>query len=214
MLMFVSYFAKPINTSEDDILRPTIRVIRIGMSILIRRSCAGAVLPSGMRRAAAASLATSSSTVPSSVASVVVVQRRTQYMQAPGKRDQEAFLSQYEPLDVLNLDETCSAKEVHAAYNRLVAKYGPQGPSPDPKMVDRVTGAYEVLKDPMSPYYIRAHATDNHRKRLQFDMLPEKQRKAVQFQVVIAAIFVACVGGLIVFMSLQPMKKVRHAATR
>jgi preprotein translocase subunit Sec63 len=147
-------------------------------------------------------------------ATATVTQTRTQYMQSPGKRDQEAFLSQFEPLDVLCLPDTCSAQDVTDAFNRLTLKYGPQGPSPDPKMIERVRRAHEVLTDPSSPYYTRAHAGDNERQRLQFDMLPKNHKKALQLHVVLTMILVAGVAWLVIHMALKPMRNVKRAATR
>lgn len=123
-------------------------------------------------------------------------------------------MAQYQPLDVLCLGDSCSASEVHEAHKRLAAKYGPQGATPDPKMLERVNRAHDVLSDPQSPYYTRAHTSDSDRQRLQFEMLPPTNRRAIKIQVGIAGVFVACVFFMVVYMALKPMKNVKRAATR
>jgi preprotein translocase subunit Sec63 len=144
----------------------------------------------------------------------LVAQKRWQYMQAPGKRDQDAFLSQFDPLDVLCLDESCSVKDIHEAHKRLTAKYGPTGPSPDTKAVEKVRRAHEVLTDPTSSYYARAHTSDTDRQRLQFEMLPKGQRKVFQFHIVGCVILIGIVACITLTMAMQPYKRVQRAALR
>lgn len=150
----------------------------------------------------------------SSVASLLTSQKRWQYMQAPGKRDQDAFLSQFDPIDVLGLDESCSAQDIHASHKRLAAKYGPTGPSPDAKMFQKITRAHEVLTDPTSSYYARAHTSDSDRQRLQFEMLPKGQKKVFQVHIIGCIIIILIVMVLTINMALQPYKRVHRAAQR
>lgn len=146
--------------------------------------------------------------------SLIATQKRWQYLQAPGKRDQDAFLSQFDPIDVLGLEESCSAADIHAAHKRLAAKYGPTGPSPDPKMLQKVTRAHEVLADPSSSYYARAHTSDNERQRLQFEMLPKREKKVFQLHIIGCCVVIFIVAVITINMALQPYKRVHRAAQR
>ncbi|KAH9586469.1 hypothetical protein LSM04_004409 [Trypanosoma melophagium] len=144
----------------------------------------------------------------------LTLQRRAQFAQVPGKRDQEAFLSQFDPLDVLALDSNCSVDDIDAAFKRLQSKYAPNGPNPDAKMLDRVCRAHEILKDPGSPYYLRAHASETDRQRLQFQMLPKSKRQLIQIQVGMLMVFLAGIAMLVVSLMVRPVKRSLRAATR
>ncbi|KEG14184.1 hypothetical protein DQ04_00581020 [Trypanosoma grayi] len=165
----------------------------------------------GVRRAA--SVAVSASVGPARH-TTLTTQSRAQFAQVPGKRDQEAFLSQYDPLDVLALDESCTVEEIDAAFKRLSAKYGPNGPCPDPQMVDRVFRAHEILKDPGSPYYLRAHTSEVDRQRLQFQMLPRSKRQLIQLQVGLLMILLVGLAMLVISLMMRPVKRSLRAATR
>ncbi|RHW67451.1 DnaJ domain containing protein [Trypanosoma brucei equiperdum] len=142
------------------------------------------------------------------------VQVRTQFAQIPGKRDQEAFLAQFNPLDVLGLNESCTVDDIDEAFKRMSAKYGPNGPTPNAQMVDRVFRAHEVLKDPASPYYLRAHSSDSDRQRLQFQLLPKRQRRLIKGQAGMLVLFLAGIAMLVISMTFRPVKRMLRAATR
>ncbi|ORC91816.1 uncharacterized protein TM35_000054120 [Trypanosoma theileri] len=144
----------------------------------------------------------------------LTLQRRGQFAQVPGKRDQEAFLSQFDPLDVLALNSDCTVDDIDAAFHRLQSKYAPNGPSPDAKMLDRVCRAHEILKDPGSPYYLRAHTSEVDRQRLQFQMLPKSKRQLIQVQVGMLMVLVAGLTMLVISLMVRPIKRSLRAATR
>lgn len=135
-------------------------------------------------------------------------------MQTPGKRDQEAFLAQYDPLEVLCLSDSCTVSEIDKAHERLAQKYGPGGAFPDEKMAERVRRAHEILKDPASPFYMKAHSSDMDRQRLQFELLPKREKKLLQVHIIFAACLVGGVMLLMINMMLKPMRKGMRAALR
>ncbi|KAG5502784.1 hypothetical protein JKF63_04552 [Porcisia hertigi] len=141
-------------------------------------------------------------------------QRRTQYAQMPGKREQEAFLTQFDPLEVLDLPSDSTLEDIEAAFEKAKAKYGPKGKYPDAKMVDRVFKAYDILKDPDSPYYLKAHSSQTDRQRLQFQLLPKSKRRLIEFQVCFLMLIVLGVAALVINLVLRPMKRSMRAATR
>ncbi|KAG8345866.1 hypothetical protein TRVL_03311 [Trypanosoma vivax] len=151
---------------------------------------------------------------PTGFNAALATQSRGQFAQVPGKRDQEAFLAQFDPLDVLGLDESCSVDDIDKAFQRLSAKYAPNGPSPDVKMVDRVFRAHEVLKDPGSPYYLRAHTSEVDRQRLQFQLLPKHHRRMLQVQVAMLMAFLVGLAVLVISLTFRPVKRTLRAATR
>ncbi|KAG5476920.1 hypothetical protein LSCM1_05253 [Leishmania martiniquensis] len=141
-------------------------------------------------------------------------QRRTQYAQMPGKRDQEAFLTQFDPLEVLDLPPDSTVEDIDAAFERAKAKYGPKGACPDPKMVDRVFRAHEILKDPNSPYYLKAHSSQTDRQRLQFQLLPKSKRRLIELQLCVLMLIVFGVAVLVIKLVLRPINRSMRAATR
>ncbi|KPA79461.1 putative mitochondrial hypothetical protein [Leptomonas pyrrhocoris] len=161
-------------------------------------------------------LLTSNVAVPCSVAeaSPLRVQRRTQYAQNPGKREQEAFLTQFDPLEVLGLEPDCNVEDIDAAFERMKGKYAPNGKSPDAKMVERVFRAHEILKDPDSPYYLKAHSSQTDRQRLQFQLLPKSKRRFIEVQVCILMFIVFAIAVLTIKLVLRPMNRSIRAATR
>nr|CCC94674.1 conserved hypothetical protein [Trypanosoma congolense IL3000] len=144
----------------------------------------------------------------------LTTQVRTQFAQVSGKRDHETFLAQYDPLEVLGLEESCTVDDIDEAFKKMSAKYGPNGPSPNVKMVERVFKARDVLKDPGSPYYLRAHSSDSDRHRLQFQLLPSQQRRFIKFQAGILMSVLAIVALLVISFTFRPMKRMLRAATR
>ncbi|KAG5500119.1 hypothetical protein JIQ42_04454 [Leishmania sp. Namibia] len=141
-------------------------------------------------------------------------QRRTQYAQMPGKRDQEAFLTQFDPLEVLDLPSDSTVEDIDAAFEKAKAKYGPKGKFPDAKMVDRAFRAYEILKDPDSPYYLKAHSSQTDRQRLQFQLLPKSKRRLIELQLCLLMLVVFVVAVLVIKLVLRPMNRSMRAATR
>lgn len=147
--------------------------------------------------------------------STLVQPRRFQFSSAAtANRDQEAFLSQFDPTDVLGIDPDCTIDEIDAAFEKKKAFYAVNGPMPDAKMVNRVFQAHEILKDPNSPYYLKAHTSQTERQRLQFQLLPKNKRRLVELQVaiVMSVLFLGFV--LVVKMCFKPMNHSLRAATR
>lgn len=177
--------------------------VRSALPALVTASTAGGTSLCRSPRCAAATFA-----------GPVLTQRRTQYMPVAGKRDQEAFLSQFDPMDVLGVEEGCMVEDIDAAFERLKSKYAANGATPDAKMLERVFQAHEILKDPGSPYYVRAHSSQTDRQRLQFQLLPKNKRRAIEFQVgiLLCVLFMALF--MLVKLCLAPMKKSLRAATR
>lgn len=141
-------------------------------------------------------------------------QRRTLYYYDPAKREQEAFMSTFNPLSVMGLDEEATAKDIEKAYTALQAQHGPKATKPDTKKMERIDRAYEILKDTTSPFYTKAHASDQNRQRLQLEMLPKKQQRIVQIQLFVLCSIVAF--GFLIFLktAFMPMQKGLRAATR
>ncbi|RNF10040.1 hypothetical protein TraAM80_01776 [Trypanosoma rangeli] len=175
------------------------------------RGCVSRGPPPCARRSLGASLSVCITCVPHTT---LTAQSRTQFAQVPGKRDQEAFLSQYNPLEVLALEESCTVEEIDEAFERMSAKYGPNGPCPDAKLLDRVFRAHAILKDPGSPYYLRAHSSDSERQRLQFQLLPKSKRRLIEVQVGILLLLLVGLAMLVLSLVLRPMKRSIRAATR
>ncbi|KPI87310.1 hypothetical protein ABL78_3593 [Leptomonas seymouri] len=161
-------------------------------------------------------LLTSHTTAPLNMASAspLGVQRRTQYAQNPGKRDQEAFLTQFDPLEVLGLEPDCNIEDIDAAFERMKGNFGPNGKSPDAKMVERVFRAHEILKDPDSPYYLKAHSSQTDRQRLQFQLLPKSKRRIIELQVCVLMFIALGIAILTIKLILRPMDRSIRAATR
>ncbi|EPY42153.1 hypothetical protein AGDE_01770 [Angomonas deanei] len=81
-------------------------------------------------------------------------------------------------------------------------------------MVDRVFRAHEILKDPESPYYMKAHSSQVDRQRLQFQLLPKSKRRLIEVQVgILMCVVVGLVVGTIL-ICFQPVKKTKRAALR
>ncbi|KAK7200401.1 hypothetical protein NESM_000094200 [Novymonas esmeraldas] len=194
--------------------------------VLGRRTAAAAVATSASPRLHGTALRTSASRAPAlllltstrggmhTVGPALGEQRRTQYAQMPGKRDQEAFLTQFDPLEVLDLPSDSTVEEIDAAFEAAKAKYAPNGKYPDAKMVERVFRAHEILKDPDSPYYLKAHSSQTDRQRLQFQLLPKGKRRFVEFQVALLMLIVFGVAVLVIKLVLRPMNRSLRAATR
>lgn len=145
--------------------------------------------------------------------SALCVAARTQYA-GGSNRDQEAFLTQYDPLDVLGLDTDCTVEDIDAAFEKMKAQYAPNGPTPNAKMVDRAFRAHEILKNPDSAYYAKAHTSQTDRQRLQFQLLPKGQRRLVQGQVVVLMSFAFIIFFLTIKVCFSPITKPLRAATR
>ncbi|EPY33554.1 hypothetical protein STCU_02160 [Strigomonas culicis] len=146
-------------------------------------------------------------------AAALQCQRRWQYAQS-GKREHEAFLSQYDPMEVLGIEPDCNVDDIDAAFAAKKALYGPKGRSPDAKMVERVFRAHEILKDPESPYYLKAHSSQTDRQRLQFQLLPKSKRRLIEVQVGILMCIALAIGMMVVAMCFQPVQKAKRAALR
>ncbi|KAL7706416.1 hypothetical protein N2W54_007257 [Lotmaria passim] len=147
-------------------------------------------------------------------ASSLRLQRRTQYAQNPGKREQEAFLTQFDPLEVLGLEPDCNVEDIDAAFERMKVKYAPNGKTPDAKMVERVFRAHEILKDPDSPFYLKAHSSQTDRQRLQFLLLPKSKRRFIEAQVCVLMFIVFGIAVLTIKLILRPMDRSIRSATR
>ena len=127
-------------------------------------------------------------------------------------RSEETFLSQYDPLDVLMLNESVQRSDVEAAYTSLCSEYGPQGKRPDPKKLERVQQAYEILKDSSSIYYQRAQAREDFKHRLAYQFLDVGHRRMAQLRatfafILLGAVFIGSLG-----FAFQPFKKIQRAA--
>lgn len=96
----------------------------------------------------------------------------------------------------------------------MKGKYGPNGPCKNPKLLDRVFQAYEILKDPQSPYYARAHVSQSDRQRLQFNLLPKSQRILISIQGFFLAGIALTALVLVVVLSFLPARRSLRAATR
>jgi preprotein translocase subunit Sec63 len=144
-----------------------------------------------------------------------VAQCRTQYFQAPGKRGEENFLSQYDPLEVLGLSPECTdPKEVERSFIMLQKHFGPQGPHPNEEAFLKVQRAYDILKDVNSPYYMKASVQDSHRRKLQLGMMPPWYRRGLLVHFTLTCIFIAIVFAIFMKLMFQPMNKQMRAALR
>lgn len=178
------------------------------------RTAAAGQLPVLATASARTSLLSRPCASTAATAGALVTQRRSQYMPVTGKRDQEAFLTQFDPMDVLGVETDCNISDIDEAGDRLKGKYGPNGTAPDAKMLDRVVRAYDILKDPDSPFYLRAHSSQTDRQRLQFQLLPKSKRRMIEVQVGFLMCVAFTAAFLLVKMSMQPMRRSLRSATR
>ncbi|CBZ27624.1 conserved hypothetical protein [Leishmania mexicana MHOM/GT/2001/U1103] len=196
-------------------MRPCAIVLHRGtMSASVRPLLGTALRSASSRRQMQFVVSTGAGHAAGVAVSALGEQRRTQYAQMPGKREQEAFLTQFDPLEVLDLPSDSTVEDIDAAFEKAKAKYGPNGKYPDAKMVDRVFQAHEILKDPDSPYYLKAHSSQTDRQRLQFQLLPKSKRRLVEFQVCLLMLIVFGVAVLVIRLVLRPMNRSIRAATR
>lgn len=132
-----------------------------------------------------------------------------------GRRDHDAFLSQYDPLEVLLITESdATIEKVKEQYQLLQAKHAPDGPMPHPKQRERVLKAFEILMDSRSSYYSKARPGDDVRQKLLLQLLPPWQRILLKAQtwgmIALTFFFVASV----LYHTMYPVKKAIRSATR
>jgi hypothetical protein len=127
-------------------------------------------------------------------------------------RSDETFLSQYDPLDVLGLNEQAQRSDVERSYAEMCAEFGPQGRKPDAKRLERVQRAFEILKDPKSIYYMRAVPREDFKHRLSYQFMDSNNKLMSKikgfFGIVLVCIFFFGTMG----MAFQPFKKIHRAA--
>lgn len=126
------------------------------------------------------------------------------------RREQESFLAQYCPLEVLGLVEgENSMKKVVAAYE--AKKKEAKGNKHKTMQVER---AWQVLTDPRSPYYEKAGWQQTHRQQLMIELLPTTQRrqaKAYMYGWGSFAIIGTCI---MIYSMIHPVFRIHRAATR
>lgn len=188
-------------------------------------SVAGSVLRSfALQRSGCSvpcTLATATAGAPSSSAmpplpgqAAAIVGRRFQEVQH-GRRDHEAFLSQHDPVEVLGLSEDdVTYDKAKEAYERLLIHYGPKGPQTSAKMHKRVVQAWEIINDPVSPYYTKARIGDDGRRRLQLAVMPAKHRWLLNAQAGMYVVAAVVFFWFIFYLCMQPVQKGIRSATR
>ena len=126
------------------------------------------------------------------------------------RRDQESFLAQYCPLDVLGLVEgESSLRNITRAYEAKKKTH-----LGDKSSIDLVERAYNVLTDPQSPYYAKQTWQQGHRQRLLVELLPTTQRRQVKFYAYLWGSIGTVAAVMIMYAFLHPIVKIWRAATR
>ncbi len=126
------------------------------------------------------------------------------------RRDQEAFLSQYNPMEELGLYEgVCDIKQIVKAYEEKKKTF-----KGDKVMIERIERAFNVVTDPKSPYFERLTWQQGYRQRLMIELLPKDQRRAAKGY----AYFWGTIGAIailfFIYSFIHPIKKIWRAATR
>jgi hypothetical protein len=154
--------------------------------------------------------AASAGVLVSSSTALAVQARHASMYELAGKREQEGFLVQYDPLQVLGLptDED-NFENVRKAYAELQEAH-----KGDRTRLDKIHRAYTILSDPASPYYVKSRMQDVNRRKMQIQLLPPQQQKLVKFQAFLYTVFVAFGIMTIGYAFLYPVKKMLRAATR
>ena len=135
--------------------------------------------------------------------------------ETPGRRDQEAFLYQYDPLQVLGLPQTTdSAAVVTKAYEAAKAEAGPTGKSPNKTRMERVQKAYDIIMDPQSVFYSKAGVSDQSRKALMLDVMPRASGALLRFQAGVGTILLTIGCFAFFYTILFPVIKMGRAASR
>ena len=135
--------------------------------------------------------------------------------ETPGRRDEEAFLRQYDPLDVLGLSRnTNNIKEVDSAYAKLRDEFGPKSKKPNPQKWERVEKSYKILKDYQSVYYSKQAFNDQNRRDMMLQIMPQgssiwTQAKAMMMT---AVMIIGFFGFL--YVMFYPVIKMARAASR
>jgi hypothetical protein len=126
------------------------------------------------------------------------------------RRDQDSFLSQYCPLEVLGLYEgESNLNNIHAAFAKKKAEA--KGNKYKTTQLER---AYAILTDPRSSYYEKASWQQGHRQKLLVDLLPQQQRRQVKgYMYTWSAVAVLGVLAM-VYALLHPIVRIHRAATR
>jgi hypothetical protein len=141
--------------------------------------------------------------------------RFSSVFETPGKRDQEAFLYQYDPLEVLGLPPTTtSKKQVDAAFETLKAAYGEGGKMPNKNKMQRFQSAYDILLDPHSVYYTKATIDQKSRRELMVDVMPFREAFVVKSQAWMIMIVVVLGFFTFVYSTFFPTIKMARAASR
>ena len=148
-------------------------------------------------------------------AAPVAAQRFAAMYETPGRRDEEAFLRQYDPLDVLGLSRnTNNIKEVDSAYAKLRDEFGPKSKKPNPQKWERVEKSYKILKDYQSVYYSKQAFNDQNRRDMMLQIMPQgssiwTQAKAMMMT---AVMIIGFFGFL--YVMFYPVIKMARAASR
>lgn len=141
--------------------------------------------------------------------------RHSSLYETPGKRDEEAFLYQYDPLDVLGLPaSTNKKKEVEAAMEMARSLYGPKGSKPNKSKMDRCQAAYDILMDAHSVYYTKANVEQTTRKQLMVDVMPAREAYVVQVRAYIMMMIIIFGVATFIHSMLYPTIKMARAAAR
>jgi len=128
----------------------------------------------------------------------------------PSRRDQESFLAQYNPMEVLGLYEGVSdMNQVMKSYETKKKEH-----MGDKVMTERLDRAFNIVTDPKSPYYERLTWQQGYRQKLMVELLPKEQRRVAKFY----AYFWGTIGVIgmfaMVYAFIHPVLKIWRAATR
>lgn len=152
---------------------------------------------------------------PTAATTTTIALRSFGATETAGRRDEEAFLSQYDPLEVLGLHpETDDMIKVHDAYGKLDQAFGPSSGRPNLARFKNVQKAYDILKDHQSVYYKKARPTQTNRRKLMLQVVPAKQKQLIFAQSYTVLIFVLMGIWGIAYSIFFPMIKITRAASR
>jgi hypothetical protein len=171
---------------------------------------ASAVMPSSV-----GSVAVAAGRSPSTAMQPATQMRFASMFETPGRRNEEAFLYQYDPLSVLGLPpNTNDIAVVKDAFERMKAEYGPTSKKASKTKMERIQQAYDILMDYQSVYYTKAAMDDQNRKQMMIQVMPQGTSAWTQFRAVAMTCLVAFGCFTFIYIMLWPIIKMARAASR
>jgi preprotein translocase subunit Sec63 len=147
--------------------------------------------------------------------SALTAHRLASMFETPGKRDEEAFLYQYDPMEVLGLPKTTNdLAQVKDAFNKVQMDVGPNSKKPNKQRMERAQKAFDMLMDHESVYYRKSTMSDKHRRELMLQVMPRGVGLLAQANVGLFTILVIMGVFSFFYVMCYPMIKISRAASR